>query len=68
MALARLRSQEPLEPMSAAPRRAVATLAEPEPSFYKRYTTGGPELDIMRYYQGAWFTWGSCVQRVMGIA
>jgi hypothetical protein len=28
-------------------------LAEPEPSFYKRYTTGGPELDIMQYYQGA---------------
>ena len=28
MALARLRSQEPLEPMSAAPRRAVATLLD----------------------------------------
>jgi hypothetical protein len=33
-------------------------LAEPEPSFYKRYTTGGPELDIMWYYQGACQTEG----------
>jgi hypothetical protein len=34
-------------------------LAEPEPSFYKRYTMGGPELDIMRYYQGAFLDWVS---------